>query len=192
VGDRVEDLAALLSDATVSQLTSRPVHDLEGERLLATALLLNGVSMEIAGSSRPASGSEHLISHALDALSARPRLHGLQVGVAAFLVSVLQGVSRPRVEELLVRAGFFEEVRQDTAPPIRAVRWHGWQGLRPRRGCNGPARLDPLSRAEWLEAVSRAPSMKPGVFTILDQRPDAVEHVARTIDADPVLAGCFI
>lgn len=50
------------------------------------ALLLSGLSMVIAGSSAPASGGEHLISHYLDmknALYGTPNdLHGAQVGVA--------------------------------------------------------------------------------------------------------------
>lgn len=50
------------------------------------ALLLSGLSMLVAGSSSPASGGEHLISHYLDmkaALYGTPHdLHGVQVGVA--------------------------------------------------------------------------------------------------------------
>ncbi len=50
------------------------------------ALLLSGCSMVIAGSSAPASGGEHLISHYLDMKSAlygtSHDLHGTQVGVA--------------------------------------------------------------------------------------------------------------
>jgi glycerol-1-phosphate dehydrogenase [NAD(P)+] len=50
------------------------------------ALLLSGLSMLMAGSSSPASGGEHLISHYLDmkqALYGTPHdLHGVQVGVA--------------------------------------------------------------------------------------------------------------
>lgn len=84
-GTLVDDSAALLSEATVFQFMARPVRDLEGESLLGNALMLNGVATEVCGSSRPASGSEHLISHALDAISARPRLHGLQGGVASFV-----------------------------------------------------------------------------------------------------------
>src|SRR5215469_4421761 len=79
----VNDLAALMSDASVFQFMANPESDEQGMRLLATALMLNGVAMEIAGSSRPASGSEHLISHALDMSGARLRLHGLQTGSAA-------------------------------------------------------------------------------------------------------------
>ena len=45
--------------------------------------------MEIAGTSRPASGSEHLISR-VDELAAKPKMHGLRVGTAAYLASMLQ------------------------------------------------------------------------------------------------------
>jgi glycerol-1-phosphate dehydrogenase [NAD(P)+] len=89
-GTPVNDLAALISDASFYQFMASPTRDPEGIRLLATALMLNGVAMEVAGSSRPASGSEHLISHALDHITTRPGLHGLQVGVATYIVSRLQ------------------------------------------------------------------------------------------------------
>jgi len=50
------------------------------------ALLLSGLSMLVAGSSSPASGGEHLISHFLDMkqalYGASHDLHGVQVGVA--------------------------------------------------------------------------------------------------------------
>ncbi len=66
VSEKVDDFSALLSNASVYQFLARPQRDLDGMRLLGSALLLNGISMSICGSSRPASGSEHLISHALD------------------------------------------------------------------------------------------------------------------------------
>lgn len=52
-------------------------------------LLLSGVAMSLAGSSAPASGGEHLVSHFWDmrqAMNGRePELHGLQVGVGIIL-----------------------------------------------------------------------------------------------------------
>lgn len=114
-GEPVDDFAALLASASVYQFLARPERDLEGMRLLGTALLLNGISMAICGSSRPASGSEHLISHALDEVSSRPRLHGLQVGLAAYVVSRLQG-DQSRTETiagLFDRTGFWNGVRGD-------------------------------------------------------------------------------
>ena len=60
-----------------------------GERdamaVLAEALLLSGISMMLAGTSSPASGGEHLVSHYLDMSEAgwkrAPFLHGEQVAV---------------------------------------------------------------------------------------------------------------
>ncbi len=52
-------------------------------------LLISGVAMSLAGSSAPASGGEHLVSHFWDMrepLTGRePELHGLQVGVGIIL-----------------------------------------------------------------------------------------------------------
>ena len=116
-GEAVDDFAALLSDATVFQFAGRPTRDEEGVRLLGTALMLNGIAMEIAGSSRPASGAEHLVSHALDQISARPRLHGLQVGCAAYLMAHLQGgANAALIGRILEGAGFWEFLRRDPFP----------------------------------------------------------------------------
>jgi glycerol-1-phosphate dehydrogenase [NAD(P)+] len=58
----------------------------EAVAVVLEALLLSGLSMVIAGSSAPASGGEHLISHYLDMKHAlygtAHDLHGTQVGVA--------------------------------------------------------------------------------------------------------------
>jgi glycerol-1-phosphate dehydrogenase [NAD(P)+] len=161
-GEAVDDFAALLSDATVFQFAGRPARDEEGVRLLGTALMLNGIAMEIAGSSRPASGAEHLISHALDQISARPRLHGLQVGCAAYLIAHLQGgANAALIGKILAGAGFWEFLRRD-----------------------------PFPVSEWREAFRLAPSIKPGYYTVLSSRdcwPEAKALMAR----DPILNQCF-
>jgi glycerol-1-phosphate dehydrogenase [NAD(P)+] len=113
VGEPVNDFAALMSDGTIYSFLSHAAFDLEGIRLLATALLLNGIAMEVCGSSRPASGSEHLISHALDATSARPRLHGLQVGVATYLMGLIQGENTDRIVALFDATRFWDTIAAD-------------------------------------------------------------------------------
>ena len=161
-GEPVNDLAALLSDATVYQFLAAPSYDAAGTALLGTALMLNGIAMEICGSSRPASGSEHLISHALDASSSRPRLHGLQVGMAAYIASRLQGSEdNVMIADLFAKTGFWDAVRSD-----------------------------PFSRREWLEAVKAAPTMKEDYFTVLSSR-DCLPEVTRMLEEDVNLAGCF-
>lgn len=161
-GTPVNDFAALLSDATVFQLLANPRRDLEGICLLATALMLNGVAMEIAGSSRPASGSEHLISHALDLVSRRPRLHGLQVGVATYLVSQLQQNRTERITALFDATGFWDEIR-----------------------------ADPFTKVEWIAAFDGAPGIKSGFHTILSER-DYTDELTRMIETDPKLSGLFV
>lgn len=60
---------------------------------LFEALFFSSVAMTITGTSSPASGGEHLISHSLDMLAARDGgnhdLHGRQVGIASILMAAL-------------------------------------------------------------------------------------------------------
>lgn len=157
----VDDFAALLSDATVFQFIARPTRDLEGVRLLGTSLMLNGIAMEVCGSSRPASGSEHLISHALDSLGGAPRMHGLQVGVATYLVSRLQGKNSELIADLFEKTGFWRAI---AAQPFR--------------------------RADWLEALRRAPSIKQDFYTVLSAR-DCLPEAEEILRTDPRLQPCF-
>ena len=65
----------------------------EAIRALTEALLYSGISMIIAGSSSPASGGEHLVSHTLDmqaGLAGRQHAyHGSQVGIATIFSAAL-------------------------------------------------------------------------------------------------------
>ncbi len=162
VGEPVDDFAALLSDGSIHSYLSHPELDLEGIRLLATSLMLNGIAMEMCGSSRPASGSEHLISHALDAISDRPRLHGLQVGVATYLMSILQGQNTDRIAALLDATGFWDAIA-----------------------------ADPFSRTAWLGAVRTAPLIKENFYTVLSSR-DVMPEVEQLLKHDTRLARCFV
>jgi glycerol-1-phosphate dehydrogenase [NAD(P)+] len=162
VGEPVNDFAALLSDATVMQFLARPEHDREGMTLLGTALMLSGIAMEVCGSSRPASGSEHLLSHALDQISKRPRLHGLQVGVATYIVSILQNNQTERIAGVLDRTGFWDVIA-----------------------------ADPFSRREWIAAAGLAPNVKADFYTILSTL-DPAAAVERMLHEDQRLARCFV
>ena len=63
----------------------------ESAWIVVKALVSSGVAMSIAGSSRPASGAEHLFSHQLDRLVPGAALHGHQVGVGSIIAAYLQG-----------------------------------------------------------------------------------------------------
>ncbi len=66
----------------------------ESSWIVVKALVSSGVAMSIAGSSRPASGAEHLFSHQLDRLAPDGALHGHQVGVGSIIMAYLQGGDR--------------------------------------------------------------------------------------------------
>ena len=105
--------------------------------------------MEVAGSSRPASGSEHLISHAYDSIAARPSLHGLQVGVATIATTWLQNnPAHHTVIQVLDETGFSAFLAEH-----------------------------PLDRAAFTEAVRLATTIKPGYHTVLSE-PGAVAQTA--------------
>lgn len=61
----------------------------ESAWVVVKALVSSGIAMSIAGSSRPASGAEHLFSHQLDRIAPGKALHGHQVGVGSVMTAYL-------------------------------------------------------------------------------------------------------
>jgi len=95
-------------------MTARMVLDYAGEikpgleesvRLVVKALVSSSVAMSIAGSSAPASGSEHKFSHMLDQIAPRPALHGEQCGVGTIMMMYLHGGDWQRIREALKTIG---------------------------------------------------------------------------------------
>ncbi len=91
------EYAAALSEMTAEILVDnaemvRPGLE-ESAWVVTKALVSSGVAMSIAGSSRPASGAEHLFSHQLDRLAPGTALHGHQVGVGSIIAAYLHGGS---------------------------------------------------------------------------------------------------
>ena len=70
-------------------------------RLVVRGLIVSGLAVEVVGTSRPVSGSEHKFSHALDMLSNRPAMHGEQVAVGTILSLYLHQDHWQRVKRAL-------------------------------------------------------------------------------------------
>src|SRR5437763_11577478 len=126
---------------------------------LAEALVLSGMAMATAGSSRPCSGGEHEILHAIDHLFPGTAHHGELVGAATLFMSFLR-------EDGSVNA------------VDACLRRHGLPRL--------PADLG-LSAEQFAEAVAYAPRTRPDRYTLLEHLAldDAGvrEHVGRYVDA---------
>ncbi len=109
-------------------------------RALIEGLIMSGMAMTIHGSSRPSSGSEHMISHSLDALYGSPGSHGEQCGIATLFTMTLHKKSTDNIRELFKKLNMKER----------------------------PSDLG-ITKREFLKAVSRGPSMRPGRYSILNE-----------------------
>lgn len=106
---------------------------------LADALVLSGMSMICSGTSRPASGGEHEISHALDELFGGRALHGAQVAFGT-----------------LISMALYEE---DVEPMKQRLRKLGLPAH--------PGDLE-LGEDDVVEVILAAPDTRPGRFTIIE------------------------
>jgi len=93
--EHVDDFSYTLANlATHSVFDSQTIEldDIGFIKKVAYSLVLSGLAMELAKSSRPCSGAEHLISHSLDRLFPdRHTLHGLQVAYATYYLEEMRG-----------------------------------------------------------------------------------------------------
>ena len=109
-------------------------------RLVIEALIASGIAMGIAGSSRPASGAEHLISHGLDKILKNRGLHGTQSGIATIFSLCLRGSDgRKEIKK------FYKKLSLPQKPEDIGI-----------------------TKEMFLEAVKIAPSTRKNRFTILD------------------------
>ncbi|MGW0558146.1 iron-containing alcohol dehydrogenase family protein [Streptomyces sp. NPDC002926] len=165
-GESIDGLAAAMARQAGEAVLRHPggVGDDAFLTVLAEGLVLTGISMSVAGDSRPASGACHEINHAFDLLyPKRSALHGEQVGLGAAFAMHLRGARED--------AGLFAEV----------LRRHGLPVLPEEIG---------FSTDEFVKAVEYAPQTRPGRFTILehldlttDQIRDAYADYAKTISS---------
>jgi len=69
------------------------------------AIIVSGMAMSIANSSRPGSGSEHLFAHALEKIAPGKALHGEMVGVGTIMMMYLHGGDWKHIRDTLKKIG---------------------------------------------------------------------------------------
>lgn len=101
--DEMNGYAYLMSQTSLDALMKTQYNSISSEfvNVLANSLVLSGIAMDLAGSSRPVSGSEHLFSHALDYYSEKKNLHGIQVALGTVAVLKLIGQDSTQVVHYL-------------------------------------------------------------------------------------------
>ncbi|MCL1978756.1 MAG: NAD(P)-dependent glycerol-1-phosphate dehydrogenase [Methanomassiliicoccaceae archaeon] len=157
LGEEISSSATILAKYAAEEIMSnckiiRPGLE-ESVWLVLKPIVASGVSMCIAGSSRPTSGSEHMFSHALDFIKPDTALHGEQCGVGAIMMMELQGGNWVRIRDALRSIG---------APTT--------------------AKELGFTKEEIIKALVMAKDMRKDRFTILGDRglrEEAAEKVAR-------------
>ena len=124
-GSYAASLALMSAKHILKYVNALKRMDEEGVRILVEALISSGVAMCIAGSSRPASGSEHLFSHALDKIAGGPALHGEQVALGSIMMLYLHGTNLwKKVRSIMKRLGLpttAKEIGVDDETIVRAL-----------------------------------------------------------------------
>jgi glycerol-1-phosphate dehydrogenase [NAD(P)+] len=157
-GEEVDGLAVTFARSSAMSILYREdsIDDVPFLTALAEALVLGGLAMAVAGSSRPCSGADHEILHAIDHLFPGTAHHGELAGAASLFTAHL------REDESLFAA------------TSKCLARHGL----PRT----PADLG-LSNEQFGEAVVAAPDTRPDRYTILEHLALEPAEVGRRVDA---------
>jgi len=165
-GEEFSSHAAVLAK-TAAQLLLDNADDIrpdseESAWLAVKAMIVSGVAMSVAGNTRPASGSEHMLSHMLDHLGPgimlkgkkykRP-MHGEQCGLGAIMMVYLHGGDWEKIRNSLKKIG-----APTTSEEIG------------------------ISKKKIVEALVRAQEIRPERYTILGETgltKDAAKRLAK-------------
>jgi glycerol-1-phosphate dehydrogenase [NAD(P)+] len=142
-GEPVDGVAVTFSHTAATAVLHRDdgIDDEPFLVALAEALVLSGLAMATAGSSRPCSGGEHEIIHAIDHLFPGTAGHGELAGMATLFACFLRGD-----EHLL-------------APLDACLARHGLPRTIAALG---------LTDEQFVQAVLHAPATRPDRFTVLE------------------------
>ncbi|WP_297988911.1 iron-containing alcohol dehydrogenase family protein [Anoxybacillus sp.] len=161
---RVNAFAAMISKKAVNSFIRTPMQNIKHPiflKELISSLTMGGISTVISGNSAPISGSEHLISHALDKMSSAPQMHGIQVGIATYIMAHVQQHRAERITKVFARTGFFDYVKT----------LH-------------------LSKDEYRQAIDIAPTIKPNRYTYIHDE-QYRKRAIRLLDEDHILKEIF-
>lgn len=143
-GEQIDGLAAAMARQAGEAVLRHPggVGDDSFLQVLAEGLVLTGISMSVAGDSRPASGACHEINHAFDLMfPKRAASHGEQCGLGGAFAMYLRGEHE--------QSAFMAEV----------LHRHGLPVLPEEIG---------FTVDEFVQVVEYAPKTRPGRYTILE------------------------
>ena len=143
-GEPIDGLAVAMARSAAHSVLNQPgpVTSDEFLTVLAEALIMSGMAMAVAGSSRPSSGGDHEIMHAINQLFPGTASHGELAGLGASFCA------------------FLRDDPEHFAAILSCLRRHGLPVHPDQVG---------LSVEQFARAVVHAPATRPGRYTILER-----------------------
>ncbi len=137
-GTHIDDFAdaiASLSFEAVYHCDEKNIKSKAFIRILSKALVMGGLAMEIAGSSRPCSGSEHLFGHAIEEYYPELKIsHGIGVALGSIGAAVFQGRNETGLMEVMKAYGVdYNPMSYGITKDMFYDMWEKAPGTRPGR-----------------------------------------------------------
>lgn len=138
-GEAMDDFACMMSHMAFESILFNTADDLTDRdfiRRLTNALVMGGLAMEVAGNSRPSSGSEHLFCHALeeDFSEQVSLLHGIATAMGTYPASIFQGQNPVKVAKIIKQYGIPAKPSDNgVTEDIFIQAWQGAAGTRADR-----------------------------------------------------------
>ncbi len=157
-GEPVDGIAAALARVAAESLVHR-TDSIDSDQFLTTlaeSLVISGLAMATAGSSRPCSGGDHEILHAIDSLYPGTANHGELAGLSALFCAFL---------------------REDTA------QFAVLDACLTRHGLPRVPEDVELTREQFVAAVAFAPTTRPDRYTILEHLDLSEDDIGKRVDA---------
>lgn len=134
------ELSKLSANLLIENIDIVKKRNEESINILLKSLIFSGIAMALANSSRPASGSEHKFSHALDRILPKPALHGEQCALGSIMMLHLHKKNWKEIRNILKKIGL----------PTNANEI----GIAPK---------------DIIKALTLAPKIRPDRYTIIDK-----------------------
>ncbi len=122
-GKAIDDFAYMISKMGFNAICYNEEKNIKSKsfiKVLAQALVMGGLAMEIAGNSRPSSGSEHLFCHSLEENFPNIRVpHGIAVAMGTYASTIFHNGNMEKIKRILhqyklpVRPSFWK-IDEDT------------------------------------------------------------------------------
>ena len=164
--EKVDDFAYMISKMAFNSIAYNDVKELKSKdfiKRLSQALVMGGLAMEIAGSSRPSSGSEHLFCHALDEeysdQVAVP--HGIAVAMGSYVACKFQNRNIGKITRII----------KEYNVPVCPSEWK-------------------ITEDIFVGAWQKAPGTRPDRYTVLNEADLSAENLSKLyFEMEDIFAG---